>query len=701
MSANNPLYSDVHRDAEMTCTDCHSSVEMHGDGTEYASMREPGAIKTTCDNPDCHPAESLAGYAAHDLHMEDIFCTACHVQTVSTCYSCHFETEVYGHMKRHYAPPKGGFVFLLNRPDGKVTTASYQSLAWGDTAFYAMGVFNGHTISRDARDCSDCHNNANVQEYNDNGKIKVSTWDEGTKALTHAQGVIPVPPDWLDALELDIITYTGDVTDPVSPVDSSKWTFLKTGVDSAHMLYAEPLTEDQMAYLSMPMDIPETFATSLHATRRGKANWYAKENGGFENFTNVPMDSLPCLDCHAANYADGTPVDPETYEPGCRDCHDFANKGTEVAQATCLPCHSRQGVEINMSTSNPMFSDVHRDAGMECVDCHTLREMHGDGIEYASMRAEGAMDAACTNCHPTSQLADNSEHNVHAEDIYCTACHVQTVQTCYSCHFETEVYGHKKRHYAPPKSGFVFLLNRPDGMITTASYQSVSWGDTAFYAMGAFNGHTITAAGRTCSDCHNNANVQEYNNTGKIKVTTWNETTKELAHAQGVIPVPEDFKDALEMDIITYTGDVSDPVAPVDSSMWTLLKTGVDSAQILFATPLTASQIAKMSIPVSSVAVNDGALPETFALEQNYPNPFNPSTRINFALPANGEVELNIYNLLGEQVRTLINGNFSAGYHSIEWDGRNDNGVPLSGGMYIYRLETDNQVQSRKMILLK
>ena len=238
-------------------------------------------------------------------------------------------------------------------------------------------------------------------------------------------------------------------------------------------------------------------------------------------------------------------------------------------------------------------------------------------------------------------------------------------------------------------------------MITTASYQSVTWGDTAFYAMGVFNGHTISSEGRTCEDCHNNALVQEYNSTGEIKVSTWNEDTKDLAHAQGVIPVPPDWQDALVMDIITYTGDVTDPVSPVDSTKWTLLKTGVDSSHMLFAEPLTAQQMSLLSIPISSVAGNDGAVPSTFALEQNYPNPFNPTTTINFTLPTTGEVKLRVYNLLGEQVRTLINGSYVAGAHSVEWDGRNDNGVPLSGGMYIYRLEADNQVQSRKMILLK
>ena len=94
-------------------------------------------------------------------------------------------------------------------------------------------------------------------------------------------------------------------------------------------------------------------------------------------------------------------------------------------------------------------------------------------------------------------------------------------------------------------------------------------------------------------------------------------------------------------------------------------------------------------------------LPETFALHQNYPNPFNPVTTINYDLPEPGRVHIVIYNILGKQVRTLVNDHQDAGYRSIRWNGTSDNGQRAAAGMYIYLIQAADFVKSRKMTLLK
>ncbi|MCK5148324.1 Ig-like domain-containing protein [bacterium] len=92
--------------------------------------------------------------------------------------------------------------------------------------------------------------------------------------------------------------------------------------------------------------------------------------------------------------------------------------------------------------------------------------------------------------------------------------------------------------------------------------------------------------------------------------------------------------------------------------------------------------------------------PERFELLQNYPNPFNPSTMIRFELPRPGQVKLSIYNMLGQPVCVLIEEDMPAGFHSIEWDGNDTNGIGTATGLYLYRLEYDNKVQVRRMIKL-
>ena len=90
------------------------------------------------------------------------------------------------------------------------------------------------------------------------------------------------------------------------------------------------------------------------------------------------------------------------------------------------------------------------------------------------------------------------------------------------------------------------------------------------------------------------------------------------------------------------------------------------------------------------------ALPGTYALFQNTPNPFNPSTEITYALPELSYVRLTIYNLLGQEVVKLVDGEQPAGFHTVEWDASE-----MSNGMYLYRLEVGQFVKTRRMLLLK
>ncbi|MCH9032855.1 MAG: T9SS type A sorting domain-containing protein, partial [candidate division Zixibacteria bacterium] len=96
-----------------------------------------------------------------------------------------------------------------------------------------------------------------------------------------------------------------------------------------------------------------------------------------------------------------------------------------------------------------------------------------------------------------------------------------------------------------------------------------------------------------------------------------------------------------------------------------------------------------------------GNLPRDYNLSQNYPNPFNPTTTIDFNIPKRSNASINIYNMLGQKVKRLINQEYSAGNYKITWDGTTSNGVRASTGLYFYRLETKDFVETKKMILLK
>jgi hypothetical protein len=108
--------------------------------------------------------------------------------------------------------------------------------------------------------------------------------------------------------------------------------------------------------------------------------------------------------------------------------------------------------------------------------------------------------------------------------------------------------------------------------------------------------------------------------------------------------------------------------------------------------------------PVSAILLStdqQSLLPEAYALHQNYPNPFNPTTQIRYDLPEESYVNINIYDLMGRKIKSLINTHQESGYRLIHWNATSDLGQPVSAGMYIYTIQAGEFRQTRKMVLLK
>jgi hypothetical protein len=99
---------------------------------------------------------------------------------------------------------------------------------------------------------------------------------------------------------------------------------------------------------------------------------------------------------------------------------------------------------------------------------------------------------------------------------------------------------------------------------------------------------------------------------------------------------------------------------------------------------------------VASLSGAGNSLPPAFTLFQNYPNPFNPATVIRYAIPARTHVILSLFNALGQNIATLVNGDIDAGNHEIRFDGTN-----LATGVYFYRIQAGGFVQTRKLLLLR
>lgn len=313
------------------------------------------------------------------------------------------------------------------------------------------------------------------------------------------------------------------------------------------------------------------YNSSLHYTGKGMAYWYDKTNGGLENLTGIPYSNLDCKNCHVTS---------------CDACHRTVinerpaySKMVARKQDTCLHCHKREASILQIDSAANQ-QNVHSAKGMECMDCHTAREMHGDGIEYKSMKQIGAMDANCEKCHPS--VNPSISHKVHREKLDCKACHVRHVVSCSNCHFETLVKEGKR--VAIPLSGWVFLMNY-NGKVTSANMQNFVVSDNKTFLMFApQNSHSIMKQGRKCDDCHATETVKKIRE-GKLNLI-WLENGV-VKNVKGVIPVIDgviydstyqNYKDGKWIPI-------ANPPVPVIH-------------YAAFGEPLSKEQLKKLSLPM-------------------------------------------------------------------------------------------------------
>jgi hypothetical protein len=119
--------------------------------------------------------------------------------------------------------------------------------------------------------------------------------------------------------------------------------------------------------------------------------------------------------------------------------------------------------------------------------------------------------------------------------------------------------------------------------------------------------------------------------------------------------------------------------------------------------PAFSGQLCFPVITLNQNSADNGgdAIPATFGVSQNYPNPFNPDTRIEFSVARKSHVNISVFNILGQQVATLVDEEYDAGVHEVVWDGANDNGSQVASGIYFYKMDTEEFVRTRKMVLMR
>lgn len=314
-----------------------------------------------------------------------------------------------------------------------------------------------------------------------------------------------------------------------------------------------------------PEDI---FDNSLHKTAKGMEFWYSKENSGFEQVTGVPYGELSCSSCHVKS---------------CDVCHAAEKGGKRVYsesaaknQGLCLKCHVKHAAIYKIDSENHE-ENPHNAKGMICTDCHSARDMHGDGIQYDSMKQPGAIAAKCETCH--SNIEKSVSHTIHGDKLDCTACHVRQVVSCANCHMGTLKKEHKKVYL--PFSGWTFLLNYR-GKVASANMQTfVAENKKGFLIFAPQYSHSLREKGRLCNECHG-IEVLKKMDEGKLELLKIDKG--ELVQAEkGVIPVAEEVKYGCAL-----MDRVNDAWVPIEG------EDALESHFPAFGSPLSKEQIADL-----------------------------------------------------------------------------------------------------------
>jgi len=224
-------------------------------------------------------------------------------------------------------------------------------------------------------------------------------------------------------------------------------------------------------------DIAEQYSTSLHYTWNGIEHEYAK--GAGEDFGLTVPDG--CRKCH-------TPL------KDCEVCHTDNPHNGEISMDTCLHCHKKRpgpnycGKLAGHKEAEGLTPDVHYEAGMTCIDCHTADEIHGGGVNERL-----AVQVQCEDCHTT--ILDIPAHTLHSDKVDCAACHSAWHQTCVNCHLETS-------KTDSSTTDLFYLGMGHEGKIVPFYNMTMTYENKTVTHWVERTPHTITKDAHDCGFCH-------------------------------------------------------------------------------------------------------------------------------------------------------------------------------------------------------
>jgi predicted CXXCH cytochrome family protein len=451
------------------------------------------------------------------------------------------------------------------------------------------------------------------------------------------------------------------------------------------------------------------------------------------------VGNIGCESCHGpggdhnteGHYGDVTKISKSLDAGVCNQCHDSPthhNIGTnfnasahatllvssaEASNKGCWPCHngsafvddawrhnwSKKPTQADTLAGDPTFKSI------SCASCHDphsaanpnqIRYMNVDSLYNGYKITAGGKGQLCMNCHRARSSVKVSvtsvapkygyngrfggHHSVQADFLFgqngynygkildTASIHLKvTLNACVTCHMQGRN-GQPNHGFSMDSAGvkdFVGICNECHSEVTSSFDQKMA--------------------------------SQDYDGNGKIEsfATEYNGLLAKL-----IAKLPHDATGAVISAATDSTKILNRPDLVQGIWNYNLL---VEDRSNGVHNPAYAIALLKASIAAitTSVEKTDANIPGSFALGQNYPNPFNPTTRISFSLPQRANVRLDVYDMLGKQVATLLNDSREAGNWNVDWNGLDRNGRHVSSGVYFYRLEAGSFSSVKKMVMLK
>jgi len=388
---------------------------------------------------------------------------------------------------------------------------------------------------------------------------------------------------------------------------------------------------------------------------------FAQNNNGTNNFDN-------CIRCHDGN----------GYVNFTKGIGTNTNGFTVAKQEmiACAVCHDPHGgpIEKQIRTRQPNsdtlangFHYTNVGTGVVCMDCHKSRK---NNLTYTLTRVNSANWGPHHNGESDVYQAQNAA-TFDGPPYQSTAHKEFLVKACVSCHMPQTDTSSANRDKVGGHS--LYLHNDETDFDYLKACQTCHFGKTRFDQFIA---------------------PQDYDGDGNIE--PWrHEVDGCLTKLR--ISLPPVGIDSVSWQLIA-----------ADSNNVTLRKAYFNYQLILYGSErgmhnpkFTVDVLIRSRLALVGILPGSGEIPEKFELTQNYPNPFNPSTKFDFSIPKRSDVVIKIYDIIGREVKTLLNEKVDAGKYKVDWHSVDNSGSRVSSGVYFYRITAGSYVDTKKMLLVK